>query len=373
MFTTHTHSYTSTLVDGIDVVLAHSPLDFLNRFSEKVGNKIVVGYIVDDSDAENPLENMDGEGSIYTAHRHGSTLRKFFEAIGRDRNGDLDYDSLLEHPEAFKALWTDVAANESEFRGWLLEQTTFVDAGDKPEAVYKREAEKLWDRTGGCNAIAAAIYDFGFTSKVEDQLYRKLVADGKIGDPDAVLLDVYEHSGVVYSVSGTGMQCQFDTSNGGAVWVPEEFAREEVTRRAVVYRHGMIQSSTLGSHKVWTFQLDGEEKATGTFSSWGECFEAASKRVEGIDGGDERLGRRRAAAELAQSACKLYTDYCNGSVYGVVVETHRVSEGSDESEVVDVESVYGFYGIEAAEEELKTQFESEVAEQKSILQAETKH
>lgn len=38
----------------------------------------------------------------------------------------------------------------------------------------------------------------------------------------AVQLDVYSHGCFIYSISGEGVQCQFDTAKGGAVWVPND-------------------------------------------------------------------------------------------------------------------------------------------------------
>lgn len=43
-----------------------------------------------------------------------------------------------------------------------------------------------------------------------------------------VLLDIYEHGGMAYSVTGTGMQCRWDTTRGGAIWVPDDGAQENI-------------------------------------------------------------------------------------------------------------------------------------------------
>ena len=42
------------------------------------------------------------------------------------------------------------------------------------------------------------------------------------GRGDAVAIDKYEHGGVAYSVAGTGMNCQWDTSRVWAYWVPDK-------------------------------------------------------------------------------------------------------------------------------------------------------
>ena len=47
-------------------------------------------------------------------------------------------------------------------------------------------------------------------------------------DMDGVVLDCYQHGGVVWSVSGAGMQCQFDTARGAGVWVPDDELRKQI-------------------------------------------------------------------------------------------------------------------------------------------------
>ena len=47
-------------------------------------------------------------------------------------------------------------------------------------------------------------------------------------NPYAVLLDIYEHSGRVYSISGEGYQCQWDTARGGGIWIPNDAFIQEL-------------------------------------------------------------------------------------------------------------------------------------------------
>ena len=77
--------------------------------------------------------------------------------------------------------------------------------------------------------------------------------------------------------------------------------------------------------------------------------------------------RRAKIEEWAGQACALYTQYCNGEVYGVIVKAykakyHESGELYDseedyryDEEVFD-ESVFGIYGYEYAEEEIKDNF-----------------
>lgn len=55
---------------------------------------LVVGFLVRDEDAENPLTNCDGLGAIYSTHRDAGRdqHQAFFSALGLDAYGDPDAD-----------------------------------------------------------------------------------------------------------------------------------------------------------------------------------------------------------------------------------------------------------------------------------------
>lgn len=172
-----------------------------------VTGQIHVGYLADDRDCANPLEDDAYAGQIYEARRHGPTLRQYEEA----------------------------------------------------RAV------------GPC--------------------------EGQKPDPYHVLLDVYEHGGISYSLNGEGQQCQFDTARAGALWVPSDELRKE---------------------------LDALPK-------------------------DQVQARAR---ELAKSAAEQYTAWRNGDCYVVVVVTYD-KDGAQ----LDWDSVGGYIGADAAYAELKSQME----------------
>lgn len=48
------------------------------------------------------------------------------------------------------------------------------------------------------------------------------------GDPCAVRLDCYSRGGEMWSVSESGMQCQWDTARGAGVWVPDDCLRDQI-------------------------------------------------------------------------------------------------------------------------------------------------
>jgi hypothetical protein len=113
---------------------------------------------------------------------------------------------------------------------------------------------------------------------------------------DAVRIDKYEHSGISYSVSGEGRNCQWDTSNTWAVWYPDK------------------------------------------------CLLYELKNLKGQT-------RRKKCIEYARQACELFNQWANGEVYCIVKETFNHNKES-----LDYDIVGGYFGRESAEEAIKTDF-----------------
>lgn len=114
-------------------------------------------------------------------------------------------------------------------------------------------------------------------------------------DPFAVMLDYYEHGLCSYSIAGEGMQCRFDTVKGNVVWVPSTYLRKELLAMTA--------------------------------------------------------GAQEQAREWAKQAAEQYTDWRNGSCYGVVVATYD-AEGSLQHE----DACWGFIGDDYAYDSLKSDY-----------------
>lgn len=201
------HTFTIPGAD-LEVTLPFEPagaMGYKEPLVRVTDDQIILGYLVDDSDCANPLEDCDGMGHIYEARRNGPTLRQYEEARALG-----DYSDC------------------------------------KP-------------------------------------------------NPYAVLLDVYEHGGIAYSLSGAGLQCRFDTARGGAVWVPDACLIEDI-----------------------------ESNASDA----------------------ERLDRARLCAK---QAAEMYTSWRNGDCYGVVVVTY-----DKDGEEIEQVACWGFVGADHAYESLKS-------------------
>lgn len=56
--------------------------------------------------------------------------------------------------------------------------------------------------------------------------------EGLTPNPDAIMLDLYEHGGCVWSIAGTGTSCRFDTSRHESVWTPDKALLNEVADKS---------------------------------------------------------------------------------------------------------------------------------------------
>lgn len=125
------------------------------------------------------------------------------------------------------------------------------------------------------------------------------------------------------------------------------------------FEHGLCKWGVAGSMSgMPDFQWDGVDYA-GLWVPDKHLLEDAKELNEKERG--ERM-------ELwAKQACELYTQWCNGEVYGVIVEAYKLRK-SDSGLVYDriedyryetpvaEESCFGYFGMDCAEEELENNF-----------------
>lgn len=282
-------------------------------------NKVIFAYLADDQGPENPLEAYEGLGRI---HRDSEEI---YKVTGYDRYGSPDYDLvdedlLLEH----------LMATPKE---QLLE---LLGTEDEAEIKYQLTSTNSFSRRG---------FDI---DPIQQKLWQEGRENGTIGNPNAVVLDVYEHSGISFSVSGEGTMCRFDTSRGGAIWVPDGTAELEILRLGEQYRKG----SVVKLKTKYFVEVFGQSPETlPSFETWHEayqCLENTEAYPEHMV--SEPIAQKRAAEELARDACKVYTSYCNGDVYGVILATYD----KETKELLEEDACWRYFGYDYALEELQS-------------------
>lgn len=290
---THTHTSTTYTIPGteIEVELPYKPdsiMDFKEPLVRITDDEIILGYLVHDPDCANPLEDCDGMGAIYEARRHGSTLSDYEKALGlADGGPDL-------------GLVDEDAAVEEAVRRILADKTETARAAD-----YCRQHWDQPDGRGDDRFVEDCLDSLNELAPIfdTDALLREMWEEGRkngtIGSKYAVMLDVYEHGQVKYSLSGQGMQCRWDTARAGATWVPDQCCLEHI-----------------------------------------ESYLEAERMAE--------------AQKCAKAAAEEYTNWCNGECYGVVVVTYDEA-GAQLSE----DACWGYVGGDYAYETLVSEFPKE--------------
>lgn len=290
-------------VDGLTAELSFEPscvMSYMEHKIEKQGGLVAVGYLVDDHDVENPLDDCDGMGHIYSSHRHSGQHAKMQAVLGLDSDWQRDLSLRVVEREAESALMELVrtrlqvdlvafileCANNNEMsRDQALEYFVVDFTGQLP---YHRET---W--------LTEKVRALVTWDSLLDEAWQLARLSGQVGDPYTVMLDCYEHGGQVWSVTGSGPQCHFDTARGAGVWVPDQCLRDE---------------------------LD------------------SIKEKGGLD------AARTKAVEFARQALESYNAWLAGDCYGVAVDVFS-AEGI-RLKLIDESAVWGYVGRKWAEESL---------------------
>lgn len=349
-----------------------------------LGKHALVGGLVYDHDSEhlNPCEEGAANGNIY----HGSTRRgdaeeqgSFYEALGFDGDGNKDFacqsvrDRLVKR--VMKGIGNDLgvfsrlihrlrATGHEVSKASLAKVVEFAINQEGPLYALDYLADTLygvpyWNRLDGkLQDNLEPLADL-FTESQVEACWNEAYSAGEIGNPFAVELDIYEHGGVAYSVSGTGMQCRWDTSRGGAVWVPDADALDNI-KSSVLSELGIGEVKWFGACGSETdplnarYSLDGENWiGEGMGWKWRDALDqmikASSARVS-----PEKLKSlmQAEAVRYCKSVLEDYNNWANGYAYGVVM--YVIDRETGERIEADNDECWGYLGSQYAEDELES-------------------
>lgn len=276
-----------TTPTGEEVELLHNTDQ---QESEMLFDGTKIGYLVHDSDCENPLD-QDGNGAIYTRHRHADreTLRKFQEALGLDSDWQPDFE-LISETDLVAAIQADITAScENEIMSRdLWEKCVFHCTEYFGPVAGVMPLEHVLTCLDSENELTPVVDVPSYQKKLWD----KGIGEGTIGNKYAVILDVYEHGQVAYRLSGEAPSCRWDTARGGAVWVPDvcavlnfedkNLSLEENRAKAREYSKSCVEE--------YTNWCNGD--------CWGVCIEKDGEELEMMW---NIIGREYALKELKEA------------------------------------------------------------------------
>lgn len=355
--TSHKITTTHTLKDGteIELELPFKPdciMDYKDMLVKETADTLTIGYLAHDDDCANPLEDCDGMGAIYECRRHGPTLADYEQALGlADGGPNLD---LVDEDAVVERALTQILADAD------LTETALAHCNeywDRAERGYDPDPDQDEDFIRNCLDSENELYPIIATDSIRLTLWQEGRAAGTIGDKHAVLLDVHEHGQVSYSVNSGG-SADWDTARCGAVWVPDEYAREELLRRAPMYQKGKIEKCRGPGEAYAVYEYRGsaiDSAHTATFSQWHEAFEKLKQAAPQDYLLPMASAERIAARELAAQAATIYTDWRNGNCFGVVVATYSL-KGIDVGEMLNDDACWGLIGDDYAYDSLKNDY-----------------
>ena len=260
-----------TDIEGVSVELGSIPscvMDYTEFVVRKNAGLVAIGYLVDDHDAQNPLENCDGMGHVHSAHRHaGKDAHQAMQsALGMD--GDWQPNTSLDVVERI-ASSSLMELVRTEFKADVVQHV--LECANNENLRQESAIQAFQDDFCGSRPWGSMKYPL--VAKVEqvktwdtflEEAWEQATKAGLIGDPYTVVLDCYDHGGQHWSVSGSGMQCAFDTASGAGVWVPDVYLRKDLD--AIKTQDGMEAAR----HKAVEFA----RQALESFNAWlsGDCY-----------------------------------------------------------------------------------------------------
>lgn len=319
---------TTYAVDGLPV--PYEPLDGFDHLVtvSADGLRAVVTVVTQAEGTGNPLEESDGEGSIYHHPRANygdkSNHSQYLEALSLDGDyqPDLDlvqdayleqYTKHLETADLTPLLTGDLSMDD-------LRQTLIncvrqdADVDSDTDYIAHMLAWEHWGSSQYPDEVKEAMLaalETG-TFKTAQEVWEAERAAGRIGNPNAVLLSCYEHGGIVWNIQGEGMNCRWDSSNAAAVWVPDSVALDNIDA----------------------------------------CLEQDLQQHGGEWPSPEFRDQRRAEilTDYARSCVKTYSDWVMGYVYYISNYTYErgsVDEPWQEPDATDdIMMVFGYEGVE---------------------------
>lgn len=335
---------------------------------------LILGGLVHDEDAESPLTACEGNGQIFHRGRwyRQDEISSFCDALGLDADGAPRVDDEAVKERRRRALEQYLEADpvaDLRLRMLLARARQTFDARDLLDDLTRMGR---WTLDAMCECVFNTTRKHLDTEQrkhldrqqalldaVQERAWKLAQEEGAIGKPYAVPLDLYDHGGIHYSISGEGMQCQFDTMRAGAVWVPCDGAIENIEH--VVNRTLGICVRWAGAHgsnadpQHAQYSLDQGRTWEGRFKTFAEAGKAAriaaTRKLQLISDQQEREIRERVTRNYCQGVLDELNAWGAGENYGVLV--YAIDRHTGELLNDRDTECWGFTGTAWAEESLE--------------------
>lgn len=381
--------------DHGDIELEFEPYNEDDVLIERVGDKLVVAYLVhDDCPGINPLKDYDCQGDLYTKSPYSarnSTITdndaEFYSALGLDRYGAIDYDKVVEIKGVAATLWEHAAELVKE----TLDHEDWCDLLVWCFKHYSRmeltEAELEALDAGNCSTqrrvyLAAQHSEHldndlldpngYFSTRIESKAETLFARHWQqIAGPYVVPVS---SSGGSYETRYSPTTWDGDVNDlPDGVWVADKGAIENIgggCRKGVVVKRG---EETYRGPRGWIVEVDDRNVAffpdnVGVVvDGQPEAYKLARDYVD-QHYSDRPMDVHTAAVHYADGVLEEYSKWCSGEVFGCVTQTFTLAKEPDEGEEPewiaddDYDSCWGFIGEDYAEECLKDEFFNAVVE-----------
>jgi len=363
---TRTHTSNSIEIDGIEVPVEFAPYYEDYVLAERVGDKMVVAYLVHDTDARNPLRDGDANGDIYTMPQRygGGSITDDSSEIyshlcvngGRWSDPEPDIDCLFhtgEDPGAGKTTCRDLAAMQvyEELLKDPEEVADFFHKEGMPALGLKsRYVHWLKSKEGECRMLRDLLDVNGFFSERVEEAARELFRKHwkRIVGPYVVPMYYHDERGSC-SISFSEWDGDWDDLPN-CIWVADKLAIENIDASCHPDNVEIKQVEPYPD-SVYAFIVDGKEVFRGTFGEvnvWRK-----TKYPPNFD------DLRATAIRYADAICGEYASWCEGDCYGCVVETFTLAGDEDDprwEREGEEDACWGFIGSDHAMDSLKSDF-----------------
>lgn len=341
---------------------------------DRVGSYLLVSGLKADPHMGDPLADSDGDGRIYFLGRRGSSESQAacYDALGLNHDGTPALEAPAVCDELARIVQAELKANRPlratlqnmlrrHGRTLTVAEAVRSACGD-PEVTdgvtnaFTRERwfSRLSDEDQNRLYPLVTLMERG-----KEQAWASAREKGTLGNRFAVLLDVYEHGGVVLSLAGEGTADSWDTSRGGAVWVPDPTAIENIQERAI-REAGLGQVRWFGAYGSQAhplharYSLDGGVTWHGRFNQWSEAQKGLMDALVANGHGAQVTAlkeKERAAAEAyARGVLVDYNAWLAGDCYGIC--TYVLNAETGQPDPAFEAEAWGYIGQEKAATEL---------------------